>query len=196
MRGLDGNQHVTKGDYFFFHRQLVYSAKDILRHNKKISLVNCTSSGAFIDGFDHISLTKHSENITSSQTQLLPKVKQEIIINRLTDVSQNKDEVSLWLKELKTALETLRSAGKDLRNLLKDFDVNDKRWSTYFQILKTVSDNYPIVNAISGDTTNALNKRISVIKDNDVLLHELELFVKEMQHHCNYLLSISINLTR
>ena len=195
LRGLDGNQHVTKGDYFFFHRQLVYSAKDILRHNKTVSLVNCTSSGAFIDGFDHISLTKHCENIVSAKTQLSPEVKQEIIINRLTNVSKNNDDVSLWLKELKTALEMLRSAGKDLRNLLKDLDVNDKRWSTYFNTLKTVSDNYPVVNAISGDTTNALNKRISVIKDNNVLLYELELFLKEMQHHCDYLLSISINAT-
>ena len=189
LKGIDGKQHVTKGDYFFFHRQFVYSARDISRHKKEVSLLNCTSAGAFLEGFEHITLSKHHANVLVTKEEQSSKYLKEKNSSIGARISNCEENVQVWLTELKSEIGKLRAESKSFKKLLENLDVNDKRWSSYFLTLKTVSDKYPILNAIAGDTTNALNKRVSVVQDNDTLLFELDLFAEEIKNHCDYLWS-------
>ena len=93
------------------------------------------------------------------------------------------------MTKLKSEIGKLSTESKSFKKLLENLDVKDHRWSSYFLTLKTVSDKYPILNAIAGDTTNAINKRVSVVQDNDKLLFELDPFAEEIQNHCDYLWS-------
>lgn len=66
LPGYYGGTVSTKADYTIFHSEFVKVAESVQREELKIRLLNCTEGGAYIKGFEHITLEDAKKEIDYS----------------------------------------------------------------------------------------------------------------------------------
>ncbi len=65
LPGYFGGEVNTRPDFFIFHHEFVSIAKEIQALDCGVELFNCTEGGAFIEGFEHLTLKNWGERIES-----------------------------------------------------------------------------------------------------------------------------------
>ena len=66
LPGYYGGTVSTKADYTIFHSEFVKIAESVQREELKIRLLNCTEGGAYIKGFEHITLEQAKKEVYCS----------------------------------------------------------------------------------------------------------------------------------
>jgi hypothetical protein len=107
LPGYYGGTVFTKTDYAIFHTEFQNIAQAVKDENTGIELLNCTEGGAFIEGFNHISL-RQAYAMVGEQEQSID------FTGKLRDILINKDSSSRCAhlaNSLKAMRVNLHSAG-------------------------------------------------------------------------------------
>jgi len=106
LPGYFGGLVNTKFDYAMFHGEFVRWANLFLQASPKPRLINCTEGGAYIEGFEHISLRLAAAELES---QTAPIIDKKAFFRSIFE-SNNKES---RLSSLHTALTEISNALKD-----------------------------------------------------------------------------------
>jgi hypothetical protein len=103
LPGYYGGSVFTKTDYAIFHSEFKNIAEAVKRETQGIRLLNCTEGGAYIDGFEHISLSSAKELLREFQIKfdITDEIK-EILSS--TDVQQRRGQLGKSLKAMRRNL--------------------------------------------------------------------------------------------
>ena len=119
LPGYFGGQVTTKPDYAIFHGEFERLAASINQYQPDVQLFNCTEGGAFIQGFEHISLKHASEFIKKGS----PKIDKDLLFEEIF-ASVEKKERSYVL--LKTMEEITKKLNKSIALSIKCFALSKK----------------------------------------------------------------------
>jgi hypothetical protein len=107
LPGYYGGIVFTKTDYAIFHTEFEQIAQDVKEQELGIELLNCTEGGAYIKGFNHISLRRAYDMVSELKQDIDLTVKlKNIMINK--DTSGRRQQLA---KSLKIMRDNLRAAG-------------------------------------------------------------------------------------
>jgi hypothetical protein len=103
LPGYYGGTVFTKTDYAIFHSEFKSIADAVKRETQGILLLNCTEGGAYIDGFDHISLSSAKDSLRESQIDLDITNEIKAVLNS-TDVQHRRSQLGKNLKTMRRNL--------------------------------------------------------------------------------------------
>jgi len=103
LPGYYGGTVFTKTDYAIFHSEFKSIADAVKRESQGIRLLNCTEGGAYIEGFEHISLSSAKESLRESQINF--NITNEIkAVLSSTDVQHRRMQLGKSLKTMRRNL--------------------------------------------------------------------------------------------
>jgi hypothetical protein len=103
LPGFYGDLVQTKADYAMFHAEFERWAKEFLKLESAPRLFNCTEGGAFIEGFEHISLKSAARELRKI---ILKPLNKHLVFEQFFNSTDKKSR----LKKLRRALADINSA--------------------------------------------------------------------------------------
>ncbi len=97
VKGLDGSNLLTRPDYYMFKLFFENIAKTL---SSELKLINATEGGAYLEGYDHITLNEALEKYTTDDN-VEPE---EILINSELNLHEKAKRKKRFLKELDTMI--------------------------------------------------------------------------------------------
>jgi hypothetical protein len=96
LPGYYGGTVYTKTDYAIFHTEFQQIAESVKEEKLGIRLLNCTEGGAFIEGFEHVSLCDAKRYVVNKNQQLqITDTLEDILINSNSLIRRQKLHQSL-----------------------------------------------------------------------------------------------------
>jgi hypothetical protein len=121
LPGYYGGSVQTNESYSFFHRGFQESARREREKDDGVTLLNCTEGGAFIEGFEHVALSKALQDTLASRPNLdVPQLLDDVYGDGRIDERQQKLQKALtkiWmgLNRCEDAARRCKRGAKDAR---------------------------------------------------------------------------------
>jgi len=173
LPGYYGDVVQTKADYAMFHAEFERWAKEFMRAEPAPRLLNCTEGGAFIEGFEHISLKSATEELEKKISS--PIDKQDIFTKffKSIDKSSRLEKLKRSLADIKLAIDISLNLAKKCDILANKIGKGQAQISELSDIEKKLIKEIKSSNFISIAIQEEIRKTLKLSVANDTLKQNL-----------------------
>jgi len=173
LPGYYGDVVQTKADYAMFHAEFERWAKEFLKPETALRLLNCTEGGAFIEGFEHISLKSATEDLEKNISTPIDKHEMfERFFNSI-DKRSRLEKLKRSLADIKLAIDTSLTLAKKCDILVSKIDNGKAQLSELSATEKTLIKEIKSSNFISMAIQEEIRKTLKLSVANDTLKQNL-----------------------